>query len=206
MGSKKILFAVIFGISLFMISCKPKPVEREVAVIETDMGNIVIDLFEEVAPKHVEVFKKLINEKFYDSLYFHRVIPGFIIQGGDPNSRDNDRSNDGMGQPDQPTVPAELSKIGHTRGMVSMAMKDNINSGTSQFFILAGKAEHLDKTFSLFGKVVEGMDVVDKIIKVPADRNDNPNEHVYMKKVTIQKKMILPSVENDKNNIQELKK
>jgi cyclophilin family peptidyl-prolyl cis-trans isomerase len=159
---------------------------KEVAVIETDFGNIVIEFFSDVAPKHVANFKKLASSGFYDSTTFHRVIPGFMIQGGDPNSKDDDRSNDGMGQPGQPTVPAEFSKLSHKRGIVSAARKGNdINSATSQFFICVADAPHLDGQYTVFGKVTEGMDVVDKIVKVPRDQRDNPLKKVVMKRVSI---------------------
>jgi cyclophilin family peptidyl-prolyl cis-trans isomerase len=195
-------FLLLILPAILFISCKPKPVEREVVVIETSLGNITIDLFENIAPKHVENFKRLITEKFFDSLYFHRVIPGFMIQGGEPNTRDNDRSNDGQGQPNQPTVKAEFSKLKHKRGILSMARKGHdINSGTSQFFIMVADYPPLDGQYSIFGKVIEGMDIADKIVSVPRDRNDNPEEHVYMKKVYLTKKSIIPSPENSKDNL-----
>jgi cyclophilin family peptidyl-prolyl cis-trans isomerase len=195
-------FLLLIIPAIFFISCKPKPVERELVVIETSFGEITIDLFENVAPKHVENFKRLISEKFFDSLYFHRVIPGFMIQGGEPNTRDEDRSNDGVGQLNQPTVKAEFSKLKHKRGILSMARKGNdVNSGTSQFFIMVADYPSLDGQYSIFGKVVEGMDIADKIVSVPKDRNDNPIEHVYLKRVYLTKKEILPSPENTKDNL-----
>jgi cyclophilin family peptidyl-prolyl cis-trans isomerase len=200
---KKILFILIIPV-LLLISCKskPVPVEREVVVIETAFGNITIETFENIAPKHVENFKKLISEKFYDSLYFHRIIPGFMIQGGDPNCRDNDRSNDGQGLPNQPTVNAEISKLTHRRGIVSMARRgDNINSGSSQFFIMVVDYPQLDGQYTIFGKVIEGMDVADKIVSAPRDARDNPVEHIYLKKVYLKKQQILPSRENSKDNL-----
>ena len=107
-----------------------------------------------------------------------------MIQGGDPNSKDEDRSNDGMGQAGQPTVPAEFSKTSHKRGIVSAARRgDDINSATSQFFICVADVPHLDGQYSVFGRVIEGMDVVDKIVNVPRDQRDNPLKKVVMKKV-----------------------
>lgn len=159
---------------------------REVAVIETDHGNITIEFFEDVAPKHVANFKKLASQGFYDSTAFHRVIPGFVIQGGDPSTKHGDPSSWGMGQPDQPTVPAEFSKIHHARGIVSMARKGNdINSATSQFFICVAGVPHLDGQYTVFGKVIEGMDVVDKIVAVPRDEYDRPLQKIVMKKVSL---------------------
>ena len=174
---------------LILTTSEPQKASKEVGVIETDFGKIVIEFFPEVAPKHVANFKKLASSGFYDSTTFHRVIPGFMIQGGDPNSKDNDRSNDGMGQPGQPTVPAEFSKMSHKRGVVSAARKGNdINSATSQFFICVADVPRLDGQYSIFGKVIEGMDVVDKIVSVPRDQRDNPLKKVIMKKVYIKKK------------------
>jgi peptidyl-prolyl cis-trans isomerase B (cyclophilin B) len=172
-------------------------VEREVAVIETKFGNIIIDFFENVAPKHITQIKKLISEKFYDSLYFHRVIPGFVVQGGDPNTRDTIRSNDGMGQAGQQTIPAEFSSIPHKRGILSTARKPNdINSATSQFFICVADLPQLDGQYTIFGKIIEGMEIVDKIVNVPRDKKDNPNEPVYMKKVYLKKMKVKPAEEN----------
>jgi cyclophilin family peptidyl-prolyl cis-trans isomerase len=197
---------ILLSLAVFLLifsACKKNntetKVEREVVVIETSFGEIIIDLFENVAPNHVANIKKLIGEKFYDGLYFHRVIPGFMIQGGDPNTRDENLENDGLGQDNQPTVIAEFSKLHHTRGIVSMARKGNsINSGTSQFFIMVADNTSLDEGYSIFGKVVKGMEVVDKIVAVPRDARDNPIGHVYMNKVTLQKKMVTPSPENEK--------
>jgi len=195
-----ILFAILFSLNNIYSQKKstkktPMPEKnlREVVVLETSYGNIVIDLFEKIAPKHVENFKNLVKAKFYDSIYFHRVIPGFVIQGGDPNTRDEDRENDGFGKPDQPTVPAEFSHLSHKRGIVSMARKGNdINSATSQFFICVADVPQLDGEYSIFGKVLEGMDVVDKIVSAPRDGRDNPKEHIYILKAYI-KEMDIPN-------------
>lgn len=177
--------------SVFQAAQSSSPREKKVkeaAVIETEFGKIVFELLSDVAPKHVENFKKLAASGFYDSTTFHRVIPGFMIQGGCPNSKDDDRSNDGMGQPWQPTVPAEFSKLKHKRGIVSAARRGNdINSATSQFFICVADAPHLDGQYSIFGRVIEGMSVVDKIVNVPRDHRDNPLKKVIMKRVYIKK-------------------
>ena len=194
----KKLLIVPFVLLLVFFSCQKDltPIEREIAVIETEYGNIIVDFFENVAPNHVAAIKTLISEKFYDSLYFHRIVPGFVIQAGDPNTRDNDRTNDGMGQPGQPTINAEFSKIPHKRGILSMARKGHdINSGTSQFFICVADAPSLDNQYTIFGKVVEGMEVVDKIVSLERDNKDNPIKPVYMK-IYLEKKVIVPSEEN----------
>ncbi len=186
MFSNILCFSLSVLISAMIQQQKKQP--KEVAVIETEFGKIVFELLSDVAPKHVANFKKLASSGFYDSTTFHRVIPGFMIQGGDPNSKDEDRSNDGLGQPGQPTVPAEFSKLNHKRGIVSAARRANdINSATSQFFICVADAPHLDGQYSIFGRVIEGMDVVDTIVKVPRDQHDNPLRKVIMKKVYIKK-------------------
>jgi len=180
--------AIILTVMSLLTSSEKGKAPKEVAVIETDFGKIVFEFLPDVAPKHVANFKKLAKSGFYDGTAFHRVIPGFMIQGGDPNSKGNDRSTYGMGQPGQPTVPAEFSKVSHKRGIVSAARRgDDINSATSQFFICVADAPHLEGQYSVFGRVVEGMDVVDKIVNVPRDQRDNPLKKVVMRKVYIKK-------------------
>ena len=157
--------------------------DRQIAVIETNLGTIVIQLFPDVAPGHVENFVKLAQDGFYDGTTFHRVIPGFMIQGGDPNSKDDDRSNDGQGGPGY-TINAEFSDKPHKRGILSMARAQDPNSAGSQFFIVVADSNFLDGQYTVFGEVIEGMEVVDKIVNVEKDGNDNPREKVTMK-VTI---------------------
>lgn len=157
--------------------------DRQIAVIETNFGNIVIQLFPDVAPGHVENFVKLAQDGFYDGSTFHRVIPGFMIQGGDPNSKDEDRSNDGQGGPGY-TINAEFSDVPHKRGILSMARAQDPNSAGSQFFIVVADSNFLDGQYTVFGEVIEGMDVADKIVNVERDSMDNPLEKVTMK-VTI---------------------
>jgi peptidyl-prolyl cis-trans isomerase B (cyclophilin B) len=158
--------------------------KNEIAVIETKFGKITIEFFPEVAPNHVANFKKLARSGFYDGTTFHRVIPGFMIQGGDPNSKDNDRSNDGIGGPGY-TIKAEFNDKPHVRGTVSMARAQHPDSAGSQFFICVADAPYLNKNYTVFGKVIEGMDVADKIVSVKRDVRDNPLEKVEMKKVSI---------------------
>ncbi len=168
-------------------SAEPKPVPGpviEMAKIETEMGVIMFQFYRDKAPNHVENFKKLAREGFYDGCAFHRVIPNFMIQGGDPNSKDDDRSNDGMGGPGY-TIDAEFNELSHTRGIVSMARSGRPDSAGSQFFIMVGNAPDLDGNYTVFGKVIAGMEMVDKIVAVPRDRRDNPLEKVVMKKVSI---------------------
>jgi cyclophilin family peptidyl-prolyl cis-trans isomerase len=151
------------------------------------LGNIEIELFPKIAPKHVHNFDSLVAIKFYDKTAFHRVIPGFMIQGGDPNSKDKPKSTWGYGDPSQTKVPAEFNDTKHVRGIISAARSQDPNSATSQFFIMHGNAPHLDGQYTAFGKVVTGMDVVDKICNVPLE---GPTKSAPVDKVemTIKKK------------------
>ncbi len=158
---------------------------KEVAVIETDFGRIVFEFLPGKAPGHVENFKKLARSGFYDGTAFHRVIPGFMIQGGDPNSKDDDRSNDGFGGPGY-KIKAEFNDVSHRRGVVSMARGSDPDSAGSQFFIVVADSTFLDGQYTAFGRVVEGMEVADKIVNLPRDSNDNPLQKAEMKRVTIQ--------------------
>ena len=159
------------------------------AVLKTNLGTIVFRFFEKDAPLHVANFKKLANSKFYDGTTFHRVIPGFMIQGGDPNSKDSDRSNDGTGNAGY-TIKSEFNQNKHLRGTVSMARAQDPNSASCQFFICVAPSPFLDGQYSVFGQVVEGMDVVDKIVSVKRDTRDNPIDAVVMEKVTIEKRKL----------------
>jgi peptidyl-prolyl cis-trans isomerase B (cyclophilin B) len=157
--------------------------DEEVAVIRTSLGNIVLQLDEELAPRHVNNFKKNIRTQRYNGTYFHRVIPRFLIQGGDANTKNDDRSDDGKGNAGY-TVP--LEKRGkHLRGTLSMARKpDSLNptraSDGAQFFILLTDTPKLDGNHSAFGRVVAGMDVCDRIGSMPRDEKDNPLESITM--------------------------
>ena len=162
--------------------------QKGFVVIETSLGNITIQLNDSAAPKHSANFRKLAKEGFYDSTTFHRVIPGFMIQGGDPNSKNADRNSHGMGGPEY-RIDAEIG-LTHERGVIAAARQaDQINpkrmSNGSQFYITIADAKFLDGQYSVFGKVVEGMDVADKIVAVPRDPRDNPIEKVLIKKVTV---------------------
>jgi len=152
--------------------------KEEVAVISTRHGEIVIRLLPDLAPKHVESFKKLASDGFYDGTAFHRVIPNFMIQGGDPNSRDEaNRHTHGMGGPDY-SVPAEFSDKPHLRGIVSAARSQDPNSAGSQFFVCVADSPWLDGQYSVFGEVISGMDAADKIVAEPRDERDNPKSRV----------------------------
>jgi len=153
-------------------------------VIEMENGKeIEIELMPEAAPKTCENFEKLVKEGFYDGLIFHRVIPGFMIQGGDP-------LGNGMGGADE-NIVGEFKANGHdnplkhTRGVISMARAFNPNSASSQFFIMHADAPHLDGQYAAFGKVTSGMDAVDEIASIPTDYNDRPKVAMRMKRVYI---------------------
>ena len=144
-------------------------------------GKIEIELYPEHAPITVKNFEKLVKEGFYDGLGFHRIIPGFMIQGGDP-------LGNGMGGSDE-NIVGEFSRNGynnpikHTRGVISMARAFDPNSASSQFFIMHADAPHLDGQYAAFGKVVSGMETVDEIASVPTDYSDRPKIAMRMKKV-----------------------
>jgi cyclophilin family peptidyl-prolyl cis-trans isomerase len=144
-------------------------------VIVTAQGTIKLQLFEKVAPNHVANIINLANSHFYDSTYFHRVIPGFMIQGGDPNTKDNDFSNDGQGSGPQ-MLQAEFNSTHHARGILSMARANDPNSASSQFFICVADAGFLDGKYTAFGQVIQGMDVVDKIVNLPDVTTRSPGD------------------------------
>ena len=154
-------------------------------IIKMNDGDIIkIELDEEAAPKTVANFKKLVQEHFYDGLTFHRIIPGFMIQGGDPDGN-------GMGGSDE-NIVGEFASNGyenplkHTRGVISMARAMDPNSASSQFFIMHEDAPHLDGEYAAFGKVVEGMEAVDKIANTPTDGMDRPTTPVIIQSITIE--------------------
>lgn len=154
-------------------------------VIETNFGNIEFKLLPELAPEHVRNFTKLAQSGFYDGTLFHRVIPSFMIQGGDPNTKDpNLKSSWGMGGPGY-TINAEFNSRSHLRGIISMARSQDPNSAGSQFFIVTSDSAFLDREYTVFGEVTAGMDVADKIVSLPRDGNDCPQEEAKMNKVGI---------------------
>ena len=157
---------------------------NEVAVIETSLVNVEFEFLEDKAPWHVKNFKDLAKKGFYDGVTFHRVIPGFMVQGGDPNTKSDDRSTHGQGGPGH-TIKAEFNDATHARGIISMARAQDPDSAGSQFFIVVKDSDFLDGQYTAFGRVISGMDVADKIVESPRDSNDNPNERIEMK-VTIE--------------------
>jgi len=168
--------------------------KKDIAVISTEYGDMVVEFFEEAAPKHVQSFKLHAQNRYYDGTIFHRVIPGFMIQGGDPNTKSSNKASYGTGghaakyfgigdEEDSTswTIPSEFNDIKHSPGILSMARSTDPNSGGSQFFICAARAEHLDSNYTVFGQVVQGNQIIDKIVNLPRDRRDNPNRRVEMR-------------------------
>ena len=144
------------------------------------LGIINVELFPKIAPRHTRNFDSLVSQVFYDTTAFHRVIPGFMIQGGDPNSRHGAKPTWGFGDPAQPKVKAEFSVAKHKRGTLSAARSNDINSATSQFFICHGNPFHLDGNYSVYGRVTSGINFVDTIANAPKDVNNNPNDKIEM--------------------------
>ena len=151
------------------------------ATIETRFGNIELKFYPDVAPNHVKNFIELAQKGFYDGTTFHRVIPGFMIQGGDPNTRSEDRSMWGLGGPGY-KLKAEFNTRPHKRGSVSMARSTDPNSAGSQFFVCVAPAPHLDKQYTNFGTVIYGMNVADTIVGLPKTA-DNPHSPVQPAKI-----------------------
>jgi len=149
------------------------------ATIKTKFGDMEVVFFPDKAPKHVENFIALAKSGLYNGTIFHRVIPGFMIQGGDPNSKNSDRASHGMGGPGY-KVKAEFNSKPHKRGVLSMARSNDPDSAGSQFFICVADANFLDWQYTAFGEVVSGMDVADKVVNMKRDGRDNPLERVEM--------------------------
>jgi peptidyl-prolyl cis-trans isomerase B (cyclophilin B) len=159
--------------------------QNEVAVIETTLGTIEVGFFADKAPGHVKNFKDLAREGFYNGTIFHRVIPGFMVQGGDPNSKSADKSSHGTGGPGY-SIKAEFNDTPHNRGVLSMARSQDPDSAGSQFFIVVKDSHFLDGQYTVFGEVLDGMDVADIIVNSPRDGNDNPDERIEMTEVKIE--------------------
>jgi dolichyl-diphosphooligosaccharide--protein glycosyltransferase len=188
---------VMFGVLIYKVNhnyvpnpqrdpyAVPEPVQptadttpsNEIAVVTTTQGTIEIEFFPNAAPNHVENFIELANQGFYNGTLFHRIDPGFVIQGGDPNTKgdDSDRSTWGQGGPGH-TVNAEFSDIPHERGIVSMARATDPNSAGSQFFIVLEDSNFLDGQYTVFGRVISGIDVVDRIAGLQTIGGTGPDQ------------------------------
>lgn len=166
---------------------KEKPMseyENKVAEIRTGKGTITVRFFPDAAPNHVRNFIDLAEQGFYDGTRFHRVIPGFMIQGGDPNTKTQNVSTWGTGGSGR-NIKAEFNDISHRRGVLSMARSQNPDSASSQFFIVVADSTFLDKQYTVFGEVLEGMEVADEIVNAPRGAQDRPNEPVAIEGITI---------------------
>lgn len=187
--------AAVFGMGILM-ACGGKPETKPVyyppsdpgpkAIIKTKFGDMHVKFYPDLAPKHVENFIKLANSGFYNGTIFHRVIPGFMIQGGDPNTKDSlKKETYGQGGPkDEKGNPillkAEFSDTPHKRGIVSMARADQPDTAGSQFFIVVENSPFLDRKYTAFGEVIRGLGVADRIVNLPRNERDLPNERVEM--------------------------
>lgn len=201
---KKLLFhctlVLLFGVALATAAetnnaaapkAEPKKEEakpaaaKEVAVVKTSEGEMVLEFWPDVAPGHVENFKKLAKQGFYDGTCFHRVIKGFMIQGGDPNTKDETKKDSwGMGGPGY-TIKAEFNNKSHVRGVLSMARSGHPDSAGSQFFICHGAPSFLDRQYTAFGKLIKGDDVLEKIATTTTEPGDRPVKRVNIDSIKI---------------------
>ena len=171
---RKLVYLFIFFFSLVTT----KVMAKNIMILKLDYGEVEIELYPEKAPNHVKRFKKLAEDGKYNGVVFHRVIDGFMAQTGDvkfgnSSSKDFDLSRAGMGGSDLPDLKAEFNNMPHVKGTVSMARSSNPDSANSQFFICFEEASHLDRSYTVFGKVIKGMEFVEKI-----KRGDGPNGSV----------------------------
>lgn len=185
-GLLKSLVAVSVMASLLFVTVglgqaeEKKATKGSKAIINTKFGEIEIEFFSDKAPNHVKNFIKLAKSGFYNGTIFHRVIPGFMIQGGDPNTKDlSNKAAYGMGGSGT-NIDAEFNDVPHKRGILSMARANDPNSASSQFFICVENSNFLDHQYTAFGQVVKGIGVADKIVQQPRDSRDNPVQRVEM--------------------------
>jgi len=184
---KTAIYMVLVAAVLFVLPGGSPAAEKDKAaakgpraIINTKFGEIEIEFFPDKAPNHVKNFVKLAKSGFYNGTIFHRVIPGFMIQGGDPNTKDlSNKAAYGMGGPGY-NVNAEFNDIQHKRGIVSMARANDPNSAGSQFYIVVENSFFLDGKYTVFGQVVKGMGVADKIVQQPRDSRDLPLQRTEM--------------------------
>jgi peptidyl-prolyl cis-trans isomerase B (cyclophilin B) len=190
---KKVFLIPILILTIVGVFLMTYEKESEVAVISTNFGDMVVEFYPDLAPMHVESFIALTNEEYFNGTTFHRVIPGFVIQGGDPNSRNENRMTHGTGgragkffgigneeDPSTWLIPQEFNPTPHVKGILSMARTNDPNSASSQFFVCHDNANFLDNNYTVFGKVIDGLDIIDMIANVAKDQNDNPLEKVEM--------------------------
>ena len=185
-----VVLGILFSVSLMLmpshvLAAEEKAKDKDAGgaphvLLKTKFGDMEIVLFPDLAPKHVESFLKLSKSGFYNGTIFHRIIPGFMIQGGDPLTKDPaNRNRFGTGGPGY-TLPAEFSRVPHEKGILSAARTADPNSAGSQFFVMVDKAPHLDGQYTVFGEIIKGVEVADTIVSQPRDLKDNPLERIEM--------------------------
>jgi peptidyl-prolyl cis-trans isomerase B (cyclophilin B) len=173
------------------VATSPRDYANTLATLQTDMGDITLKFFYDKAPHHVQNFVDLAASGFYDGTMFHRVIPGFMIQGGDPNTKKAEDPTHPYGTGGnvvggkENRLKAEFNDTPHKRGILSMARSQDPNSASSQFFIVVKDSNFLDNQYSAFGEVVSGLDVADKIAATPRGANDRPNQPIRIKKILL---------------------
>lgn len=177
-----LLSCILNSTSAFSIDAPKANPQYKITVTQLGklLGEIILETWPEAATKHAHNFDSLVSIKFYDGTAFHRVISGFMIQGGDPNSKTKPKSTWGFGDPAQKKVQAEFNNITHSRGIISAARSQDPNSASSQFFLVTSDSKFLDNQYTVYGKVIEGIEIADLIVSVPRDRADNPDEKVEM--------------------------
>jgi len=172
---------------------EPVNTSNEVAVIKTNEGEMVVQFWTDAAPSTIENFKKLARSGFYDGTIFHRIVKGFMIQGGDPNSKDPAKENSyGQGDPGY-KIKAEFNEHSHERGVISMARGPDPDSAGSQFFICLAPVRRLDGQYTTFGKLIKGADVLEKIGEIPVTRNSAGEMSKPTKRVVIESVKIVPA-------------
>src|ERR1041385_2156038 len=199
-GVKPFLCCLIMSVLVTALAAEEKKGEKtplrssnEVAVIKTNEGDMVVQFWTDAAPNTVENFKKLARQGFYDGTIFHRIVKGFMIQGGDPNSKDPAKENSyGEGGPGY-NLKAEFNDHSHDRGVISMARGPDPDSAGSQFFICLAPVHRLDHQYTTFGKVIKGDDVLNKIGDTPVERNGQGEMSKPLKRIVINKIDIVPA-------------
>ncbi len=189
----KLILPLFLAAAAFAEEKEPVNTSNEVAVIKTNEGEMVVQFWTDAAPSTIENFKKLARSGFYDGTIFHRIVKGFMIQGGDPNSKDPAKENSyGQGDPGY-KIKAEFNDHSHERGVISMARGPDPDSAGSQFFICLAPVRRLDGQYTTFGKLIKGADVLEKIGEIPVTRNSAGETSKPTKRVVIESVKIVPA-------------
>lgn len=183
-----VVFVFLTGLGLHAIDQEKKAKKSDdIVIIVTDFGEIQFGLFRDAAPLNVDNIVKLVKKDFYNGTTFHRIVPKFVIQGGDPLTKDDDPSNDGYGGPGYYLKDEYSKDLKHLKGTVALAKAADDRNG-SQFYICLDRLKSLDGKYTIVGQVIKGMDVVEKIAKVKTNKKDRPLENVVMRRVYVKKK------------------